>query len=39
MSSTVVGYGREGDRYIVIASNKGAPAHPAWYHNLLAVGG
>jgi deazaflavin-dependent oxidoreductase (nitroreductase family) len=34
--TTVVGYGREGDRYIVIASNNGASAHPAWYHNLLA---
>jgi deazaflavin-dependent oxidoreductase (nitroreductase family) len=34
--TTVVGYGRVGDRYIVIASNNGAQAHPAWYHNLLA---
>jgi deazaflavin-dependent oxidoreductase (nitroreductase family) len=34
--TTVVGYGREGDRYVVIASNNGAPAHPAWYRNLLA---
>jgi deazaflavin-dependent oxidoreductase (nitroreductase family) len=34
--TTVVGYGRQGDKYIVIASNNGAPAHPAWYHNLLA---
>jgi deazaflavin-dependent oxidoreductase (nitroreductase family) len=34
--TAVVGYGRQGHRYIVIASNNGAPAHPAWYHNLLA---
>jgi deazaflavin-dependent oxidoreductase (nitroreductase family) len=32
----VLGYGREGDSYVVIASNNGAPAHPAWYRNLLA---
>src|SRR5438105_15275085 len=25
-----------GDRLLVIASNTGAPAHPAWYHNLVA---
>ena len=24
------------DRLLVIASNIGAPAHPAWYHNLVA---
>ena len=29
-------YGRDGDRYVVIASQGGAPAHPAWYHNLVA---
>ena len=34
--SAVLGYGRDGDRLIVIASNNGAPAAPAWYHNLLA---
>lgn len=26
----------DGDQLIVIASNAGAPAHPDWYHNLLA---
>lgn len=26
----------DGDRYVVIASKAGAPAHPAWYLNLLA---
>ena len=34
--SALIGYGRDGDRLIVIASNNGAPAAPAWYHNLLA---
>ncbi|MFK4066412.1 nitroreductase/quinone reductase family protein [Streptomyces sp. NPDC029674] len=29
-------YARDGARLIVFASNGGAPAHPAWYHNLLA---
>lgn len=27
-------YGTDGDRYVVIASNGGSPAHPAWYRNL-----
>src|ERR1700730_17957877 len=31
-----VGYGRQGDRYVVIASNNGAPSPPAWFLNLLA---
>lgn len=26
----------DGDRLLVIASNVGAPSHPAWYHNLVA---
>jgi deazaflavin-dependent oxidoreductase (nitroreductase family) len=34
--TTVLGYGREGDSYVVIASNNGASTHPAWYRNLLA---
>lgn len=25
-----------GDQYIIIASNGGAPTHPSWYYNLLA---
>jgi len=29
-------YGRDGDRYVVVASRGGAPAHPAWYDNLVA---
>lgn len=31
-----LGYGRDGERLIVVAANAGAPAHPDWYHNLLA---
>jgi deazaflavin-dependent oxidoreductase (nitroreductase family) len=34
--SVVLGYGRHGDRLVVIASDNGAPKAPAWYHNLLA---
>src|ERR1700694_3088234 len=34
--TTVLGYGRTDERFVVIASNNGAPAHPAWYTNLLA---
>lgn len=26
----------DGDRFIVIASNAGAPSHPDWYRNLVA---
>ncbi|MGZ4352943.1 MAG: nitroreductase family deazaflavin-dependent oxidoreductase [Gaiellaceae bacterium] len=29
-------YGRNGDRYVVVASKGGAPQHPAWYLNLSA---
>ena len=29
-------YGQDGDAYIVIASQGGAPAHPNWYLNLEA---
>jgi deazaflavin-dependent oxidoreductase (nitroreductase family) len=31
-----LGYRRDGERLIVIASNNGAPKPPAWYHNLVA---
>lgn len=31
-----VTYLRDGGRILVFASNAGAEAHPAWYHNLLA---
>ncbi|MEV4003406.1 nitroreductase family deazaflavin-dependent oxidoreductase [Actinomadura sp. NPDC049753] len=33
---TALVYGRDGDRYVVAASNRGADRHPAWYLNLLA---
>jgi len=34
--TTVLGYGKDGERYVVIASGNGAPTHPAWYLNLQA---
>ncbi|GAA4565434.1 nitroreductase family deazaflavin-dependent oxidoreductase [Micromonospora coerulea] len=33
---TALIYGRDGDAYLVVASQGGAPEHPAWYLNLLA---
>jgi deazaflavin-dependent oxidoreductase (nitroreductase family) len=33
--TTVLGYGRAGERLVVIASDNGAPSAPDWYHNLL----
>jgi deazaflavin-dependent oxidoreductase (nitroreductase family) len=29
-------YGRDGDRYLVVASNGGEDEHPLWYRNLSA---
>ena len=29
-------FGRDGDRYVIVASQGGAPRHPAWYLNLTA---
>ena len=29
-------YKKVGDNYVIIASKGGAPAHPAWYLNLVA---
>src|SRR3984893_5096555 len=34
--TAVLGFGKDGDRYVVIASNNGALSHPAWYVNLQA---
>ena len=34
--TTPMMYVRDGDSLMVIASNVGAPTHPAWYHNLVA---
>jgi deazaflavin-dependent oxidoreductase (nitroreductase family) len=33
---TALIYGRDGDRYVVVASKGGAPEHPLWYLNLRA---
>jgi deazaflavin-dependent oxidoreductase (nitroreductase family) len=33
---TALIYGRDGDRYLVVASNGGARTHPSWYLNLVA---
>lgn len=33
---TALIYGRDGDRYIVVASKGGANEHPQWYLNLVA---
>jgi deazaflavin-dependent oxidoreductase (nitroreductase family) len=29
-------YGRDGERYLIVASRGGAPDHPGWYNNLVA---
>lgn len=29
-------YGKDGDKYFVVASKGGAPQHPGWYRNLVA---
>ena len=29
-------YGRDGERFVIVASRGGAPDHPAWYKNLAA---
>ena len=29
-------YGKDGDRYVIVASKGGDPNHPAWYLNLVA---
>jgi deazaflavin-dependent oxidoreductase (nitroreductase family) len=31
---TALIYGRDGDRYLLVASKGGAPDHPSWYLNL-----
>jgi len=27
-------YAKDGDAYLIVASNGGSPKHPGWYHNL-----
>src|ERR1700694_5331988 len=34
--TTPMMYVPDGQRLLVIASNAGAPSHPAWYYNLVA---
>lgn len=34
--ATPMMYVQDGDRLLVVASNAGAPRHPAWYYNLVA---
>ena len=34
--TVVLGFGKDGNRFVVIASGNGAPKHPAWYVNLQA---
>ena len=30
-------YGRDGERFLIVASRGGAPDHPGWYKNLVAT--
>lgn len=34
--TVVLGFGKDSDRYVVVASGNGAPQHPLWYRNLVA---
>ncbi len=34
--TVVIGYRRDGDRYLAIASDNGSDRAPSWYRNLLA---
>src|SRR5579884_3255097 len=33
---TPLAYTTDGDRFILIASDKGSPVHPGWYYNIVA---
>jgi deazaflavin-dependent oxidoreductase (nitroreductase family) len=33
---TPVAYSRDADRSVIVASRRGEPTNPGWYHNLLA---
>lgn len=33
---TMLIYGQDGDNYLLVASQGGAPEHPQWYRNLVA---
>ena len=32
----VLGFGKDGENFVVVASGNGAPSHPGWYQNLQA---
>ena len=32
--TTPLVFGRDGDRYVIVASKGGAPTHPTWFNNL-----
>jgi deazaflavin-dependent oxidoreductase (nitroreductase family) len=34
-TTTPLIYARDGDRYVIVASQGGAPKHPGWYRNLV----
>ena len=34
-TTTPLIYGRDGERYLLVASRGGAPRHPGWYRNLV----
>ena len=34
--TTPLGYVRDSDAYVIMASKSGSPTNPAWYHNLAA---
>ena len=34
-TTTPLIFGRDGDRYVLVASQGGAPEHPGWYRNLV----
>jgi deazaflavin-dependent oxidoreductase (nitroreductase family) len=34
--TTVLGFGRDGENFVVVASNNAAPEDPSWYRNLQA---
>jgi deazaflavin-dependent oxidoreductase (nitroreductase family) len=36
LRTTPLGYVRDSDAYVIMASKGGSPTSPAWYHNLLA---
>ena len=35
LTTTPLIYARDGDNYVIVASQGGAPQHPGWYRNLV----